>query len=721
MIFVMFGLTSGVKKKRRHLRSAAWRYFHSTADRSSAKCKICNYLVPTFGGSTSGLIRHMEHHHPHLRIRRISPIPPPDMEDISLSSPDVFEGSSGSQDGSVRRRKLRSKVWRYFTPSADRRRGKCLICNKILKMTNGSTMILIRHLHGQHPDLDMGRSVSASPPPSEEDDNEAVIVKTEEKEDDLQASDSPPILESEPTPSTSSPEKQNLDEGFNFCIEDNPNVKRRALRSKVWEHFTPETEAREYATCNICQATLKATNGSTTALLRHMDATHPEFLVRPAELRRRKARKDKKPQEDKGDRPDNENYNYPVFRRKATSFAWKYFTPSEDRSQATCTICNSIVKVHKGSTTGMTRHLSIWHNEVCKKKEPLNSGDIIIPGLKEDDMLSVPNKVDDKTSSILDDRKPQRKLFSSAWSYFIPSADRKSAKCRLCSSAISTAGGHTTGLIAHLRTQHGAIRRGATQISISHTISKTSSKSTEASRLSREVLGRPRLPCPDCKLTFRDNGRLRLHRISAHNAPKFSICELCGRSYSNAYALSVHRSEVHLKEGYHCVQCDKYFRHQARYEEHLSRHSEERPFTCEVCGKTFKNQAALKVHQIIHNLRFECDVCGRKFARRTDVTFHMGMHTGKTFVCDFCGYQFHSVKSMRKHVKNYHTGKNQKKLYAPQKRRIACRWWKDKEGNIVHAKNLQEGGTQQRGKRGSRQPSTSTAVDPIFESFTSQN
>lgn len=50
----------------------------------------------------------------------------------------------------------------------------------------------------------------------------------------------------------------------------------------------------------------------------------------------------------------------------------------------------------------------------------------------------------------------RRRLRSDSWDFFIPSDDRKSAKCKVCESEtiIKTTNGSTTGLATHLKYRH---------------------------------------------------------------------------------------------------------------------------------------------------------------------------------------------------------------------------------------------------------------------------
>lgn len=196
-------------------------------------------------------------------------------------------------------------------------------------------------------------------------------------------------------------------------------------------------------------------------------------------------------------------------------------------------------------------------------------------------------------------------------------------------------------------------------------------------------------PCADCDQVFQSEELLLRHRVKIHGVAQVS-CKLCGKEYASRRSLFSHQKAKHVQDGGYCHPCDQYFPTQRSYDYHLSqKHSEETQYFCEVCGGSYKTEKLLKRHQLSHCQDFECGVCGRKFNNQVALDRHSGMHSEALFVCDFCGYQFHSTKTLRKHTLTYHTGKNPKPLYRQQKPRTPRTRWKDLEGNYVYAKNMQ--------------------------------
>ncbi|XP_064193769.1 zinc finger and SCAN domain-containing protein 2-like isoform X3 [Anguilla rostrata] len=92
-----------------------------------------------------------------------------------------------------------------------------------------------------------------------------------------------------------------------------------------------------------------------------------------------------------------------------------------------------------------------------------------------------------------------------------------------------------------------------------------------------------------------------LHRASDRKR-KF-VCQYCGKGFSRAKELEIHR-RVHTGERpFSCAQCGKSFSQSCNLKTHLSVHTGEKPFACAVCGKNFTRVSHLKRHQSIHSRR----------------------------------------------------------------------------------------------------------------------
>ncbi|XP_064555765.1 zinc finger protein 239-like isoform X2 [Drosophila montana] len=115
------------------------------------------------------------------------------------------------------------------------------------------------------------------------------------------------------------------------------------------------------------------------------------------------------------------------------------------------------------------------------------------------------------------------------------------------------------------------------------------------------------------------------------------ICDLCGRSFSDAYGLRIHKMT----------------------------HTNERPHVCDVCGKGFRQLNKLRIHSVTHTDKrpYECDICGKGFRFANYLAVHRRLHTGeKPYICTLasCSMSFHSIHARRMHVKLQHASGSSK-------------------------------------------------------------
>lgn len=74
--------------------------------------------------------------------------------------------------------------------------------------------------------------------------------------------------------------------------------------------------------------------------------------------------------------------------------------------------------------------------------------------------------------------------------------------------------------------------------------------------------------CGSCPSTFLQKRSLKCHSLRMHTDAKKSICEICGKTFKENWALT----------------------------KHIRTHSNSRPFSCETCGSSFKSASGLKVN-----------------------------------------------------------------------------------------------------------------------------
>jgi uncharacterized Zn-finger protein len=66
-------------------------------------------------------------------------------------------------------------------------------------------------------------------------------------------------------------------------------------------------------------------------------------------------------------------------------------------------------------------------------------------------------------------------------------------------------------------------------------------------------------------------------------------------------------------------------------QEHLAKHSGDKPYKCEVCPKQFNHKTDLRRHMCLHTGEkpFSCEVCGKGFIREDRMVKHSDTHKKK--------------------------------------------------------------------------------------------
>jgi len=101
-------------------------------------------------------------------------------------------------------------------------------------------------------------------------------------------------------------------------------------------------------------------------------------------------------------------------------------------------------------------------------------------------------------------------------------------------------------------------------------------------------------------------------------------------------------------------------------EQHMSKHTNEKPFMCHKCSECFKRKEYLKRHEIARHAdvrKFICQYCDQRFRRKDSLKCHtLTRHADKVgsdpnhrqFSCRFCGQIFSNYRLLQRHVMREH-------------------------------------------------------------------
>ena len=206
--------------------------------------------------------------------------------------------------------------------------------------------------------------------------------------------------------------------------------------------------------------------------------------------------------------------------------------------------------------------------------------------------------------------------------------------------------------------------------------------------------GRDKFGCDTCEMVFSTKAAVRRHQEHQHGskkARKVWKCDECDKEYLNIHSLRMHKKahqlggklpqtrkmcelcgvemrkdswRNHMQRTHGTAQivceyeqCDKTFKHQRIYKEHVKLvHT---LITCEECGKQMPSLAQARHKKVFHTPDSKkthvCSVCGKGFVVKQAYLDHMNIHTGdKPHQCKFCSMRFSDSCNCRKHMRSSH-------------------------------------------------------------------
>ena len=275
--------------------------------------------------------------------------------------------------------------------------------------------------------------------------------------------------------------------------------------------------------------------------------------------------------------------------RTNVSFVWDHFTRI-DHERRTCNHCAETLTVSKGSTWKLRTHIIKEHKDILSEdyKNYLKREHNVDIDNPEYNSMSSENVLDPETGEIAKKKRKVNKIkkqFDDVWEYFkVDPVNPDQTICKICGVHTDN---HERVMSDHLYSAHDTI------------------KGTDDTNLL----------CSHCGLTFEDKATRNKHEGQHKNFQFWCDYSNCNKGFETKEKLDNHIRKHTGEKPFVCDLCSKPFSTKGALKGHMRKHSTDKPYQCNICGKAFGNRGSLKTHIRVHSddLPYECEKCNQRF------------------------------------------------------------------------------------------------------------
>lgn len=165
-----------------------------------------------------------------------------------------------------------------------------------------------------------------------------------------------------------------------------------------------------------------------------------------------------------------------------------------------------------------------------------------------------------------------------------------------------------------------------------------------------------RYNCEQCGWLFHEKCGLNQHMLK-HTGERPFACKVCDKRFNQSSYLNIHMRTHSGERPYRCEKCQIGFTSQNMLTRHIRRHRDDRGYKCDECDESFYNLQPLRDHKRTHSGEqpFKCDMCDKTFSRRNNYMSHVNtQHNGIRFACRWCDQTFAHRSSRTSHENQKH-------------------------------------------------------------------